>query len=77
MLEGPDPLSLEALRAAMELEHALSGIPNVEPRSLLALYPRKESASQVNAVEAGKIRAFATGTPLFRRSGLLGEHYLE
>jgi hypothetical protein len=76
MLEAPDPLSLGALRAALRLEHELAGVPNVEAHSLLALYPRIGSTSEVSPVEATHIRAFATGTPLFRRAGLVGDHYL-
>jgi uncharacterized protein len=76
MLEAPDPLSLEALRAALELEHKLANIPNVQAHSLLALYPHLGSAAGISPEEATHIRAFATGTPLFRRAGLLGDHYL-
>lgn len=76
MLEAPEPLSLEALRAALELEHKLANIPNVQAHSLLALYPHLGSAAEISPEEATHIRAFATGTPLFRRAGLLGDHYL-
>ncbi len=40
MLETPDPLSLEAMRAADKLEHELARIPQVEAHSLLDLYRR-------------------------------------
>jgi predicted RND superfamily exporter protein len=76
MLEAPDPLGLAALRAADRLEHALAGIPHVEPHSLLDLYRRAGSTGEISAAEAERLRTFATGTPLFRRAGLLGEHYL-
>ena len=75
VLEAPDPLSLVALRAADRLEHALATIPHVEPHSLLALY-RRAGSGQISPTEAGRLRAFATGTPLFRRAGLLGDHSL-
>ena len=76
MLEAPDPLSPDALRAALELEHKLANIPNVQAHSLLALYPHLGSAAGISPEEATHIRVFATGTPLFRRAGLLGDHYL-
>lgn len=75
MLEAPDPLSPVALRAALQLEHALASIPHVEPHSLLDFFPRTASISEWSPAEAAKVRVFATGTPLFRRAGLLGDHY--
>jgi uncharacterized protein len=76
MLESPDPFAADALRAADGLEHALAAVPQVEAHSLLDLYRRAGSTGEITPVEAGRVRAFATGTALFRRAGLLGEHYL-
>jgi predicted RND superfamily exporter protein len=76
MLEAADPLNLSSLRAADGLEQKLAKIPHVEPHSLLDLYRRGSAAGEISADEAGKLRTFATGTPLFRRAGLLGDHYL-
>jgi uncharacterized protein len=76
MLEAADPLSLNSLRAADGLERELAKIPQVEPHSLLDLYRRAGPAVEIGPVEAGKVRSFATGTALFRRAGLLGDHYL-
>jgi len=75
MLETPDPLGLTALRAADRLEQELARIPQVEAHSILDLYRRAVSTGEITRVEAGRVRAFATGTPLFRRAGLLGDHY--
>jgi uncharacterized protein len=75
MLETPDPLGLAALRAADRLEHELARIPQVEAHSLLDLYRRAVPTGEITGVEAGRVRAFASGTPLFRRAGLLGDHY--
>jgi uncharacterized protein len=75
MLESPDPLSLASLRAADRLEHDLAGIAQVQPHSLLDLYRHGGPAGEITADEAGRLRTFATGTTLFRRAGLLGEHY--
>ncbi|MHB8722338.1 MAG: efflux RND transporter permease subunit [Steroidobacteraceae bacterium] len=76
MLEARDPLSLEALRAADKLELELARIPQVEAHSLLDLYRRGAPAAEISPAEAARLRTFATGTPLFRRAGLLGDHYL-
>ena len=75
MLETPEPLGLAALRAADRLEQELARIPQVEAHSLLDLYRRAVSTGEITRLEAGRVRAFATGTPLFRRAGFLGDHY--
>jgi predicted RND superfamily exporter protein len=76
VLEAPDPLSPAALSAADHLESELAQIPNVTPHSLLTLYRLAVPGAQVSAAQSERLRAFATGTALFRRAGLLGEHYL-
>jgi hypothetical protein len=76
LLEAPDPLSLASLRAADRLEHRLAGIPHVQAHSLLDLYSRADAAGEISPAEAGRLRTFATGTTLFRRAGLLGDHDL-
>src|SRR5579863_1280957 len=76
MLEAPDPLRLEPLRAADRLEQELAKIPQVEARSFLDLYRRGAPGGEISASEVGRLRTFATGTPMFRRAGLLGDHYL-
>src|ERR1700685_200840 len=76
MLETADPLSLAVLRAADRLPHDLGRIGHVQAHSLLDFYRRAGATGEISADEALKLRAFATGTPLFRRAGLLGEHYL-
>ncbi len=75
MLESPDPLSAAAVRAASEVESRLAKIPHVEAHSLLTLYGRTASGQQLHSSDIDGLRAFATGTSLFRRAGLLGDHY--
>ena len=77
MLESADPLSLGSLRAAEDLEQQLGKIPHVEPHSLLTLFSRGSNGKgDITESQADQIRKFATGTQLFRRAGLLGDHYL-
>src|SRR5258706_16164712 len=75
MLEAADPLSLAALRAADGLERGLAKIPHVDAHSLLDIYRHGNSTAEIGPDEALHLRTFATGTPLFRRAGLLGDHY--
>ena len=76
MLEAADPLSLGPLQAADRLEHELAKIAHVEAHSLLDLYQRPGSAKEITAADAAKLRAFANGTVMFRRAGLLGDRFL-
>ncbi len=76
MLEAPDPLSPDVLRAAERLERELAKIPHVEPHSLLTLFSRGTVTGDITNQRAEQLRKFATGTALFRRAGLLGERYL-
>ena len=76
VLEAPDPLSPAALQGADQLERELDAIPKIEAHSLLTLYFRSGPPASIGAGEAAKLRAFASGTSLVRRAGLLGDHYL-
>jgi uncharacterized protein len=76
MLEAPDPLSPAALRGADRLEHELAKIPGLKAHSLLDFFRREDSTKELSASETEALRKFATGTALFRRAGLLGDHYL-
>src|SRR5690242_20590932 len=76
MLEGPDPLSPAALRTADQLEHQLSKLDGVKAHSLIDFFRRADPKAPLSDTEAPRLRTFATGTPLFKRAGLLGDHYL-
>jgi uncharacterized protein len=76
VLESPDPLSPATLAAADALEKALARIPGLEPHSLLTVYRLAIPGAQAGTLQPERVRSFATGTTLFRRAGLLGEHYL-
>ena len=76
MLEATDPLGPEILRAADHLEEQLGKIPHVEPHSLLTLFRRGPATGELTDSQATQLRKFATGTQLFRRAGLLGDHYI-
>ena len=76
LLEAPDPLSPAALQGAAQLERSLDKIAQVEAHSLLTLFFRSGIPEALSAADAEHARAFATGSSLFRRAGLLGEHYL-
>ncbi|MBV8851773.1 MAG: MMPL family transporter [Sinobacteraceae bacterium] len=74
ILESADPLSLDALREAQQVQEQLGRIPRVQARSLLDLYRRGAAPQELTAAQAVQIRKFATGTKLFQRAGLISEH---
>jgi uncharacterized protein len=76
VLEALDPLSPAALQSADQLERELDRIPKVAAHSLLTLYFRSSPPAVIGPDEAAKLRAFASGTSLVRRAGLMGDHYL-
>jgi uncharacterized protein len=76
MLEAPDPYTPEALQGADRLERTLNKIPNVAAHSLLTLHPPTDSSGNISPDAAARMKVFATGTALFRRAGLVGDHYL-
>jgi uncharacterized protein len=76
VLEAPDPLDPAVIAAADSLEKSLARIGGVEPHSLLTLYRLASPHTAAITAQPTRLRAFALGTSLFRRSGLLGEHHL-
>jgi predicted RND superfamily exporter protein len=76
MLEAPDPFSPAVLQGAHDLELALGKTPKVQAHSLLTIYFRGNPPAIITPEDAEKLRKFATGTTLFRRAGLMGDHYL-
>src|SRR5579863_3918109 len=76
VLEAPDPLSPAALQGVDQLQHELDQIPKVAAHSLLSLYFRSSPPASISPSDAAKLRAFASGTALVRRAGLMGDHYL-
>jgi len=68
LAEGDDPYAPEAVARLSALEAALRAIPKVRPISAWTLY-RESGAS-------GDFRAFATGTSLLRKQGLVGDGVL-
>ncbi len=76
MLEATDPFSPDALEGAARMERELNKIPHVAAHSALTLFRRGTLPESFSAEDAAQMRAFATGTTLFRRAGLMGDHYL-
>lgn len=70
-----DPYAMEALGELAALERGLTGIKGVVPFSALSLF-RRTSPDLAAEGYAARYRAFATGTDLLRRQGLVGDRHL-
>jgi hypothetical protein len=76
MLEAPDPLSLAvAARRRPLAAQSLAKIPKVEAHSLLDLYRRTGAAAEITPPKPGACASSRPERALFRRAGLLGDHY--
>jgi predicted RND superfamily exporter protein len=74
--EAPDPYAPEVLRRMDALQAELGRLSRVQTDSIISVYRRAKARFEPTREEAEALRRFATGTDLFRRQGLLGEHHL-
>jgi predicted RND superfamily exporter protein len=76
LAEAPDPFSPAALTRVGELEQALQKVPKVRPLSALTIYRQTHPEFAATASDASAFKAFATGTTLFKKQGLVGDGVL-
>jgi predicted RND superfamily exporter protein len=70
-----DPFAIETLREVSAVEDALGKVKGVVPFSALSLFRRREADLSAEGY-ADRYKVFATGTPLLRKQGLIGDHHL-
>ena len=75
LLEADDPWRPEVLAELASVESALRGLPGVAPYSALDVFRRARPGFAATEDWARAFRAFATGTEMFRRQGLLGDRF--
>jgi uncharacterized protein len=71
-----DPFAPDALARVAEVERRLTEVPGLRVFSALTLFERARPGSGDAAARAGEFRAFAQGSDLFRRQGLVGPGFL-
>ncbi|MCC6336504.1 MAG: MMPL family transporter [Myxococcales bacterium] len=69
-----DPFSPEAVRELGAVEDAVGKLPGVVTFSALSIFRRKDSLLDADGY-ATRYKAFAFGTPLFKKQGLVGDHH--
>jgi predicted RND superfamily exporter protein len=75
LLEADDPWRPDVLSEVAAVGEALRAIPGVAPYSALDVFRRARPGFAPTQAWAQAFRAFATGTDLFRRQGLWGDHF--
>ena len=76
LVETDDPLAPGLVAQMDALERAIQANPRVTANSLLSVYRRAKAGFEPTPEQLAEFRRFATGTELFRRQGLIGEHYI-
>jgi len=76
LAEADDPFAPAVLTRVMALESALAAVPKVKPLSALTIYRQTHPAFAATEGDAAAFKAFATGTALFRKQGLIGDGVL-
>jgi predicted RND superfamily exporter protein len=76
LAEADDPLSPGVVAKVDEVERAIAGIPGVSANSVLSIFRRAKAGFRATPEELEAFRRFASGTDLFRKQGLIGDHFL-
>jgi predicted RND superfamily exporter protein len=76
LVDAPDPLAPDVVGKVDALERAIQANPRVTTNSVLSVYRRAKAGFEPTPEALAALRRFAGGTDLFRRQGLIGEHYI-
>lgn len=79
LAEADDPYAPEVLKRVLELEGALAGLDGVSVNSAVSIYKRAKAGfdpTRNGGQEAADFKRFVTGTDLFRKQGLIGDHFI-
>jgi predicted RND superfamily exporter protein len=76
LAEADDPFAPDVLAKVDAIERALQKLPKVDANSALSIFRRAKAGFEATPEQAAAFKKFATGTDVFRRQGLVGEHYL-
>ncbi len=76
LAEADDPFAPAVLERLDKIEAALNSVPKVHPSSALSIYRRAKAGFSATPAEAAGFRAFANGTTLLRKQGLVGDGFL-
>lgn len=75
LAEAEDPFAPAVLDRIDRIEKAASSVPGVEAHTALTIF-RRAKAGFDPGQQAAEFRSFALGTGMFRKQGLVGDHFL-
>jgi predicted RND superfamily exporter protein len=76
LVEANDPLSPAVIERVDRIERALGTVPHVVANSALSVFRRAKAGFDPTAAQTDEFRQFVTGTDVFRKQGLVGDHFL-
>ncbi|MDB4971261.1 MAG: putative rane protein [Myxococcales bacterium] len=76
LAEADDPFAPETLKKFNELEEAVSKVPRVTANSAVSVFRRVKGGFDASPAAAEAFKKFVTGSELFKKQGLVGEHML-
>ena len=76
LAEADDPFRPDVLRRFDEMENAVGKVERVAANSALSIFKRVKAGFDGSPEAAAAFKAFATGSELFRKQGLVGPHML-
>src|SRR5262249_16972382 len=76
LIETDDPMAAPVIAQLDALERAIQANPRITTNSVLSVYRKAKAGFEPNSEETAAFQEFATGTDLFRRQGLYGDHYI-
>lgn len=76
LAEADDPFAPAVLDRVQKIERALAGVDRVQENSALSIYAQARGGFTPTPEDSARFRAFVTGTDLFKKQGLTGDHFL-
>src|SRR5581483_1724629 len=76
LAEAEDPFAPDVLAKVDALERALGKLPKVDANSALGIFRRAKAGFDPTPQQSAAFKKFATGTDIFRKQGLIGDHFL-
>ena len=76
LAEADDPFAPAVLDRVDKIGQAVAKIEHVQENSALSVYRRAKAGFAATPEQAAAFRKFVTGTDLFKKQGLVGDHFL-
>ena len=76
LAEADDPFATPVLSRLSAMEEELGKVPKVEVNSALSVYRRAKAGFSATPEQTADFKKFVTGTDVFSRQHLYGEHFL-